>query len=515
VLLSLLRSLKPNPYFSVALLIILVCLLLVLGVVPGLPPNYAGKSACGGTLQAKIDAAAPGDTVVADACIYRETITISKPLTLKGVPGSQIRGSDVWAGKKWAKNGSYWTSKDTVPVFSVSGTCEADNIRCLWPAQVFVDGKPQTQVASDPEPGQFAINAQRQVILPIDPSKNYVEVTTRTQWVVGRSDDVTIEGFNMAHAANDAQTGALYNSGHSNWTLKNNLFSDAHGINIVLHHGTGLKLLNNEIRRGGQQGVGSYKAAIELRGNKIHDNGTEGFDSSWSAGGAKFAGLSSLVADSNEIYRNDGKGIGCDLSCENATISNDRIHHNTESAIFYEISDDAEIFGNVVWENGWKSVGGAWQGAIRATNTRDVEIYSNTLAWNQSGISVLSTDRQDSYLNDVRNNYVHDNTILSEDYPGAHDDLTICNRSLVLAFCQSYPGNLYAPYANNTGKDNRYWFEAAEGPLPRFSWNNQGYTKLSEFNATPAEEDGHYLSDAEKKQITTSKEIPAVPENHQ
>jgi nitrous oxidase accessory protein NosD len=47
-----------------------------------------------GSIQALVDAASPEAVVEAPGgCVYRETITINKPLTLKGGPGAEIRGT--------------------------------------------------------------------------------------------------------------------------------------------------------------------------------------------------------------------------------------------------------------------------------------------------------------------------------------------------------------------------------------------------------------------------------------
>jgi hypothetical protein len=165
---------------------------------------------CQGSLQALVNAADPRTVVeTAAGCVYREQVTINKPLTLQGGPGTEIRGSDVWTG--WTKSGSYWVSKGTLPVFPAGNVfCNPDEIntsRCKWPEQVFFDDNPLLQVASNPQSGQFALNANRQVLLADDPTGHTVEVTTRTRWVQGASGDVTIEGFTMKHAANTGQTG--------------------------------------------------------------------------------------------------------------------------------------------------------------------------------------------------------------------------------------------------------------------------------------------------------------------
>jgi hypothetical protein len=191
---------------AVVLLSVVVALLMGAGTADAQPT-------CQGSLQALVNAADPRTVVqTAAGCVYREQVTINKPLTLKGGPGTEIRGSNLWTS--WTKSGSYWVSKGSLPVFPAGNVfCNPDEIntsRCKWPEQVFFDDNPLLQVASNPQSGQFALNANRQVLLADDPTGHTVEVTTRTRWVQGASGDVTIEGFTMKHAANPGQTG-----GHS------------------------------------------------------------------------------------------------------------------------------------------------------------------------------------------------------------------------------------------------------------------------------------------------------------
>jgi hypothetical protein len=160
------------------------------------------------------------------ACVYRERVIIHKPITLDARPGAEIRGSDVWTG--WKRSGSYWL-EGPLPTFTAHGMCSGGEHRCLWPEQVFFDGEPLEQVASDPASGQFAVEVNRDVVLADDPAGHTVEVTTRTGWIVGLSDGVIIRGFTMRHAANDSQNGAIENKGRSRWTIENNVLSDAHG----------------------------------------------------------------------------------------------------------------------------------------------------------------------------------------------------------------------------------------------------------------------------------------------
>ncbi|CAN5808955.1 hypothetical protein BH23ACT11_BH23ACT11_01260 [soil metagenome] len=462
------------------------------------------KPTCDTSLQTLINNAASGATVKAPGgCIYRETTTIDKPLTLTADSGAEIRGSEVWKG--WNKSGNYWV-RGKLPSFPAHGQCKSGTSRCKWPAQVFLDGKPLRQVASSPAKGQFAVDSNRRVIIANDPAGHNVEVTTRTRWIVGKADNVTIQGFRMKHAANDSQTGAIINNERWHWTIQNNDLSYTHGAVISLSVGKDLNILNNNIHHGGQLGIhsgGAGTATMVVRGNKIHHNNTEDFATGWEAGGLKAVQMQSLLVDRNQVYSNNSLGLWCDINCRNTTFSNNRIYHNKYYAIHFEISSGAKIFGNTVWENGWANKDWGWGAAILILNSRNAEVYNNTLAWNKDGISVIQIDnRPDNWAIGVNDVYVHDNTILAKDYPGTPDNFS-------LAWLQKdADGKLFSAASNNRGANNKYWYPSNESSLARYNWEGNK-NKLSNFNLTPGEESGRYLTKSAKDKIVSAAKIPA------
>lgn len=480
------------------------------------------QTACG-LIQSRVDAAAAGDTVnLPDGCVYREAVIIKKPVTLVGGPGTEIRGSDVWG--QWSRNASgQWVSENTLPAFATITQipvqdhpypCEDGTSRCTFPQQVFVGGEPLEQVASDdPQSGQFAVNAERKVLLADDPAGGTVEVTVRTKWIDGRSGGVTVEGFAMKHAANGLDDGAIQNGSQPNWTVRNNDLSYAHTTILALGGATGLRAEGNEIHHAGHAGVTSANDAdVALVGNQIHHNNTENFYAHWKAAGFKAHGVRSVLVSGNDVYANDARGIWTDGGSKNITIADNRIHHSARQGITLEISDHAEVYANMIWENGWGSPeDGDKSAGILAEATRDARIYDNTLAWNSGGVVVNNSDRKsgiggsDPVFDTVTDVLVHDNTVLQEDLAGSED--------FALMWRKAYAGgNLYEPVANNRGYDNRYWFPSPEGDrLHRFQWDSK-LGKLPSFNATPGEERGSYLSDAQKDQAAAAQGIPAAPE---
>src|SRR5215831_2616995 len=133
---------------------------------------------CSTSLQSLVDATPSGGVLRLPACLYEQTVTINKPMTLDGQGQAEIRGSDVWTA--WTQSGSTWISANVLPPFDPGAGVICDDPRCNWPEQAFYDGTPLTQVAVGVQPasGQFSLTSGRQVILANNPAGHVVEVST-------------------------------------------------------------------------------------------------------------------------------------------------------------------------------------------------------------------------------------------------------------------------------------------------------------------------------------------------
>lgn len=450
---------------------------------------------CSIPLQSLVDQAPAGSTVEVPPCIYRETVVVDKPLTLRGQPGAEIRGSEVWSD--WTVHGRVWTSKRSVPVFPAHGECSAGTQRCHWPEQVFVNGQPLTEVApsTTPRHGEFALDSGRHVVIADDPAGKTLEVTVRRYWIVPEADGIVIEDLRMRHAANDAQEGAITDQGHEVWIL-NCVLSDTHGAIVSLSGPGGIE--NSDLFRGGQLGV--HKGGSIVSGNRIHDNNTEDFDSGWEAGGLKST-LGNEIVENNAVYDNNGPGIWFDIGAHDVAITGNDVYQNTGAGIYYEISSTGLIAHNVVWGNSRRSTSAWVNGAgILLNSSGTTEVADNIVAWNGNGIVYLGQNRSDRPADAYRGNYIHDNVIAQED--GADTG--------ALAWRQDWAGPLFDAASNNRGANNSYWFPTPEGSAVRFWWN-RGYKHLSRFNATPGEDGGSYLTDTAKDAALTAAGVPTEP----
>lgn len=455
-------------------------------------PSVAAPE-CSASAQPLIDAAAPGSIVVLPPCVHRETLVIAKSLTLAGSPGAEIRGSDIWTA--WRGTAEGWASQLSVPPFPAHGECRPGTQRCRWPEQVFIDGVAQLEVepGSRPVAGQFALDAQRHVILGGDPTGHTVEVATRRRWVVTEADGIVIEGLRMRYAANDAQEGAITDDGHD-VIVRDCVLSDTHGAVVSLTGKGGL--IGNDIFRGGQLGVHQGGAVVE--GNRIHDNNVEDFDPAWEAGGLKST-LTGQLAVGNDVYGNDGPGLWFDIDANGVDIMNNRVHDNRGAGILYEISQGGRISGNAAWNNGFGL--GGWGAGILVSSSGDVEVDHNTLAWNADGIVVVSQDRPDASgpTVDIR---VHDNVIAGRDAGAGRP------RSYALAWIQDWSrGVLFDPSSGNSGTANVLWYTAREGTT-RFAWGGRQFSRLTEFATTSGGGGSRYVTDTEGAALLGAAGIP-------
>jgi hypothetical protein len=255
--------------------------------------------------------------------------------------------------------------------------------------------------------------------------------------------------------------------------------------------------------------MGGNNSSVQIVSNDIFANNAEEYKHSWSAVSMKLSNGNTLVIDGNHIHHNHGNGVWTDVpnSPQNITISNDRVDHNEDHGIRFEVSTNADIYDNRIWENGW--VGGGYGISLNASS--GARVHHNTVAWNEGGIMVHNPIRTDVHPEQGAYNTVGG---VEVDYNDILQQGGTASRALwwVAPGINPY-ANLYDPAANNRGHDNRYWYPQPEGSHYGFLWNDK-FKKLGRFNATVGEERGSYLSDAKKQQLLNTGPVPAFPEPH-
>jgi nitrous oxidase accessory protein NosD len=383
------------------------------------------SSAACPSLQRLVDSAESGSTVRVEPCVYRETITIRKPLTLLG-HGATISGRDP-------------------------------------------DG-------------------------PV----------VRDRWVVIAASDVTIEGFAMRDAANDPQTGAVeVEAGVSGFTLRDCDLAGASGANVSFGTANDSVVEGCAIHEAGQLGVHMGGDDVNgrnnvVRNNEIYGNNTAGFDPEWEAGGLKATRQRNLVVEGNEVRNNAGPGVWCDILCRDIVVRNNDVHDNTYAGIFFELGQGAQIQGNRVWANGWGKPLWGWGAGILVSSSGGARVVDNVVAWNHTGISVISQDRSDWPYSPV------DNAVLS--------NVVIGDSDLYLEFwAQDWDGELFRPASGNEGGGGRYWIPGGRD-AQAFQWDGRSMA-LPEYEATSAGAGGTVIDDAERDAVLIEAGIQPAPDH--
>lgn len=454
-----------------------------------------------GTLQAMIDATPGGGVLDVPPGIYRETIVIRSPLILRG-PGAEIRGSDVWS--TWTASGAVWRSADVVPTLESGGECREP--RCRWPEQVFVDGAPRLQVASDPGAQEFALDADRRILLGDDPAGRLVEVTTRARWITVEAADVEIDGLTMRHAASPAQSGAIQTvAGADRLTIRGVDLNDAHGALVSFRDVADASLLDSELRRGGQLAVhagGGGTLRLTIARSRLLDSNTEAFEPGWEAGGLKAALAIDLVVEDSEVTGNDGPGLWCDVDCSNTRFMRNRVGDNANAGLMFEISDGALIADNVVWENGWGFPAWGWGAGILVSSSTQVIVRDNVVAWNADGISVISQVRGRDQGDRVQDVQVLDNSVVVGDTGG-----------FGIAWLQDWEGRMFADDGGNVGRGNAIWLpDDPATPCP-FEWVDCQAT-VTAFADTRGGRESRTLTVAERDSVLVEAGLAAKPAPH-
>ena len=180
-----------------------------------------------------------------------------------------------------------------------------------------------------------------------------------------------------------------------------------------------------------------------------------------------------IQGDNNEVSYNHISGS---LACSRRYIydgsaveligaANNRIHHNSFTGILFEISNGASIFGNAAWENGYSYPYYGGGAGITVESSGNADVHDNTVAWNATGICVISDDRG-SYPH--VGNYVHNNTVV------------MGRESYGLGWFGD-PSNIqFQSTSNNRGANDVYWFPSPENSNIRYDW--KGGTSSTRFS---------------------------------
>lgn len=228
-------------------------------------------------------------------------------------------------------------------------------------------------------------------------------------------DNVVIRNLIIEHYAPGTQSAVIRGGGEAwYWVVEDCEIRE--NKNIGLAASTGWLIRNNYFHHMGSLGVSGAGDYITLEGNEIAFNNTDNVDSHWEAGGTKFVWSDYLVLRDNYVHDNKGPGLWLDGNNIYALYEGNRVIDNYGPGIDHEISYDAVIRNNVVEGNGFGWTGWVDGAGILVNSSPNVEVYGNTVRYNNDGIAGIHASRGSGNYGpyQLKNLWVHNNIIVME-----------------------------------------------------------------------------------------------------
>lgn len=345
------------------------------------------------TLKRAVALAPPGGRVLLRAGVYRGTIRITKPLTIRAYRDEKVWLDGARRVRSFQPTGSSWVAEDFSPRLS----SERPNPLLIDPAhplagdpvQVFLGGKRLTQVGTTSElgPGRFFYDRdQAQLHLGEDPRGRRVAASVRAValTLAPGAEGSVVRGLGFRrYGTHVSQRGAVRVQ-TDRITLLSNAFvrNAAAGLSVI---GTDARVVGNYVKGNGQLGVHAHHAdGLLLEDNRVVANNAEHFATGAAAGGAKITASRDVTVRANIFRRNRGQGVWLDMSCYGFDVVGNLARANAGAGVMVEVSARAVVASNVVVEN---RVG------VLALEANDVDIWNNTAVRNGRGIEVLEGRR--------------------------------------------------------------------------------------------------------------------------
>lgn len=245
------------------------------------------------------------------------------------------------------------------------------------------------------------------------------------------------------------------------WTIDN--------IEVRLNAFTGIYLeadatvTNSYFHHNGKVGVGCFRCHnLLFENNEVSFNNTKLWNQA-DEGGTKIVGASNVVFRNNYFHDNFDTGIWFDSENVNALIEGNRSINNTNQGIHFEISCSGIIRNNIVEGNA--------EAGIFVNASQNVEVYGNTVRDNGDGIRVWAQDRGTG----ANCRWITDNVDI-------HDNFVVMDEGFTgLQRCCGWPATVFTDgsvqFTNNdydVPTPAGQWFVWNDGPRTWSQWQGFG-----------------------------------------
>jgi hypothetical protein len=264
-------------------------------------------------------------------------------------------------------------------------------------------------------------------------------------------DSITMRDYNAGQFG-----GAIWPDARaSGWLVRN--VSSLHNAGAGLLVADGMRILGGHYNDNDQFGIAGNAATgilldgldgdpTTMDGPELAHNHALLASCDWGAGGMKWD-VGAVTIRNAWVHDNDCKGLWGDINAHDVLIEYNVVERNLAEGILYEISQDAIIRYNQVYDNGFEAKGWYWDGGITVASSSNVEVYGNRLYGNYNGITGTQQERPDStppahLLTDL---HVHDNLICATGDGGYPIGMVADNGADLVARDISFTGNTIQP----------------------------------------------------------------------
>ncbi len=364
-----------------------------------------------------VDQAAAGTKFIILPGVHR--ITEAEPkdeMVFEGIDGATLNGSVLL--DTWEPIDDGWDTTGPELNMNRHGECVDGYSACALRNDLFIDDQMLWRVddRGDLESGTWWSDGRR-IVIADDPAGRKIEVSVTEHAFRSDADGVTIRGLTIEKFAPIAQTGAIQmrlpgtGSQATNWLVED--------VEVRLNHAAGIATGDNTTIRNvhahhnGQQGItGTQSTGVVIESSEINHNNLRGFAWGWEAGGIKYTRTTDLVFRDLEVHHNLGPGLWADIECADVLYEDNTVYSNSAMGIFHEISYDAVIRNNEVYDNGFIKGEWIWGSGILVAASSNVEVYGNVVTNNADGIGGIQQRREsEGVLYRLENLRVYDNTI--------------------------------------------------------------------------------------------------------
>ncbi|MGO1384598.1 MAG: right-handed parallel beta-helix repeat-containing protein [Arachnia sp.] len=376
-------------------------------VAPGGHDNNAGTVASPfKTIQKGVATTPVGGTVVVRGGIYRETVTITRAVTVQNYPKETVwlDGSTPVSGwvkdsNAWRKSG--WTSRfDSSPTYTQGA---ADNTAADWkfintdypmaahPDQVFVNGTPLQQVKSRSlvKLGTFVLDQQTsELFIGSDPNGKTVEASTIVKAITIRGDNSTVRGIGIRRYSPSVFHIASVTIEAAGVTVENVAVANSATTGLSVQR-ENAKLNQVSIINSGMLGIhGRFADNLKMVKVLASGNNAERFNIAPVAGGVKLGASRGVSVVESSFSGNYGHGFWEDVSVYNSVFRQSAFNDNVGAGLFLEISAKAVVGDNTFARN--RDFG------IKVNNTSNVKIWNNTFIGSKRPVYIVQDARRNT-----------------------------------------------------------------------------------------------------------------------